>query len=61
MVDPYGIALPLREVYRSATDFAFKQVFTGATDYNTAVRQVLANIAKYGVRVVDYESAALVR
>ncbi|WP_312280790.1 phage minor capsid protein [Oscillibacter sp.] len=56
MVDPYGNALPLRDVYRSATDFAFKQVSTGATDYNTAIRQATRNIAKYGLRTIDYES-----
>jgi hypothetical protein len=56
MVDPYGNALPLQDVYRSATDFAFKQVSTGATDYNTAIRQATANLAKYGVRTIDYES-----
>ena len=56
MVDPFGNALPLQDVYRACTDFAFKQVFTGAADYNTAVRQATANLAKYGVRVIDYES-----
>ncbi|WP_312281747.1 phage minor capsid protein [Oscillibacter sp.] len=56
MVDPYGNALLLQDVYRSATDFAFKQVFTGATDYNTAIRQATRNIAKYGLRTIDYES-----
>lgn len=56
MVDPFGRALPLQDVYRSCTDFAFKQVVTGATDYNTAIRTACANIAKYGVRTIDYES-----
>ncbi len=56
MVDPYGNALPLQGVYRSATDFAFKQVSTGAADYNTAIRQATKNLAKYGVRTIDYES-----
>ena len=56
MVDPYGNALPLQDAYRSATDFAFKQVSTGATDYNTAIRQATRNIAKYGLRTIDYES-----
>ena len=35
MVDPFGKALPLQDIYRSCTDFAFKQVITGASDYNT--------------------------
>lgn len=56
MVDPYGKALPLQDVYRSATDFAFQQVFTGVTDYNTAIRRATANIAKYGLRTISYES-----
>lgn len=56
MVDPFGNALPLQDVYRSCTDFAFKQVATGATDYMTAIRQATANIAKHGVRVIEYES-----
>lgn len=56
MVDPYGKALPLQDVYRACTDFAFKQVITGATDYNTAIRQATKNLAEKGVRVIDYES-----
>ena len=56
MVDPFGRAMPLQAVYRSATDFAFTQVATGATDYNTAIREASRNIAKYGVRVIDYQS-----
>lgn len=56
MVDPFGQALPLQDVYRSCTDFAFKQVVTGVSDYNTAIRTACANIAKYGVRTIDYES-----
>lgn len=56
MIDPYGKALPLQDVYRSATDFAFQQVFTGVTDYNTAIRRATANIAKYGLRTINYES-----
>lgn len=56
MVDPYGKALPLRDVYRKCTDFAFEQVFTGAADYNTAIRRATRNLAKYGVRTIDYES-----
>lgn len=56
MVDPHGNALPLQDVYRSCTDYAFKQVITGATDYNTAVRRATKNLVDYGVRVIDYES-----
>lgn len=56
MVDPYGNALPLQDVYRNATDFAFQQVFTGAADYNTAIRRATSNIAKYGLRTINYQS-----
>ena len=56
MIDPYGKALPLQDAYRSCTDFAFKQVVTGATDYNTAIRQATENLAKQGIRTIDYES-----
>lgn len=56
MVDPYGQALPLQDVYRKTMDFAFEKVFTGATDYNTAIRQATANLAKYGVQTIDYKS-----
>ena len=56
MVDPHGKALPLQEAYRSCTDFAFKQVMTGATDYNTAIRRATKNLAEHGVQVIEYES-----
>jgi hypothetical protein len=56
MIDPHGTALPLQDVYRKSCDFAFEQVFTGAADYNTAIRRATANIAKQGVVSIDYES-----
>lgn len=56
MVDPFGNALPLQDAYRAATDFAFKQVVTGAADYNTAIRQATKNLADKGIQVIDYES-----
>ena len=56
MVDPYGNALPLQDAYRSCTDFAFKQVITGAADYNTAIRRATRNLAERGVQTIDYES-----
>lgn len=52
----YGHVQPLRDVYRQCMDYAFQQVFTGATDYNTAIRQATRNLADMGVRVIDYES-----
>lgn len=56
MVDPYGNALPLQDAYRSCTDYAFKQVITGAADYNTAIRRATKNLADQGVLTIDYES-----
>lgn len=56
MVDPYGNALPLQDAYRACTDFAFKQVVTGAASYTEAIRQATRNLAAKGVRVIDYES-----
>lgn len=56
MVDPFGNALPLQDAYRKCCDFAFEQVFTGAADYNTAIRRATKNLADMGVRVIDYES-----
>lgn len=56
MVDRSGVALPLQKAYRAAMGDAFEQVFTGAADYNTAIRKATANLATFGLRVVDYES-----
>lgn len=56
MIDPHGNALPLQDAYRACTDYAFKQVITGATDYNTAIRRATKQLADKGVRVIDYES-----
>lgn len=56
MVDPYGNPLPLQQAYRSAMDFAFEQVFSGAADMHTAVHLATRKMAAQGVRVIDYES-----
>lgn len=56
MIDAVGRAMPLQDVYRSCTDFAFKQVVTGATDYNTAIRKATKHLAERGVVTIDYES-----
>ena len=56
MVDPYGRAMPLKDVYNSCCDFAFNQVVTGAADYNTAIRRACKNLANQGLRTIDYES-----
>ncbi len=56
MVAQDGKAYPLQKVYQKTMDFAFEQVVTGATDYNTAIRQATKNLADMGVRVIDYQS-----
>ena len=56
MVDPFGNVLPLQEAYQKCMDLAYSQVATGATDYNTAIRNAVKNLSKYGIRSIDYES-----
>lgn len=51
MVDPYGRYQALPKAYCACTDYAFQQAFTGAADYNTAIRQACAGIAKHGVSI----------
>lgn len=53
---PDGTVHPLLEAYQQTTDFAFQQVFTGATDYNTAIRQACAKLATGGIKTIDYAS-----
>ena len=55
-VDPYGNAKELTEAYQSSCDYAFNQVTTGATDYNTAIRNATKNLADKGVVSIDYAS-----
>ena len=55
MVSPSGQLVPLADAYHECCDFAFKQVITGAADYNTAIRQACSGIVKHGVQVT-YES-----
>ena len=58
MISPYGQRLPLYDAYNACCDFAFKQVFTGAADYNTAVQMACRNLYQRGLVTVDYESGA---
>lgn len=55
-VTPYGRTEPLTRAYITACDFAFKQVVTGAASYTEAVRQATENLAKKGIRTINYES-----
>lgn len=46
----------LTSAYERAMDFAFMQVSTGATDYNTAIRRACAGLVRDGIQQIDYES-----
>lgn len=58
MISPYGQRLPLYDAYNAYCDYAFKQVFTGAADYNTAVETACRNLYRNGLVTVDYASGA---
>lgn len=53
---PDGVTTPLLEAYQKTTDYAFTQVFTGATDYNTAIARACSKLAAAGIRYIDYQS-----
>lgn len=55
-VGPDGNVHELTQAYQQACDFAFQKVSTGAQDYVSAVREATANLAKKGIRTIDYES-----
>jgi hypothetical protein len=51
-----GKATELTEAYRKSCDFAFEKIFTGAQDYNSAIRQAVKGLAEKGIQTIDYES-----
>lgn len=53
---PDGTVHPLLDAYQRTTDYAFQKVITGATDYNTAIRQACSKLAGSGVKYIDYAS-----
>ena len=55
-VGPDGQFSELTDAYQRSCDFAFEKVVTGAQDYNSAVRDATKELAKRGIRVLDYES-----
>ena len=55
-VGPDGKYRGLTQAYQQACDFAFQKVTTGAQDYISAVRDATRNLAKKGIRTIDYES-----
>lgn len=54
--DPYGNFKEYTDAYISSCDYAFNQIITGATDYNTAIRNATKNLADKGIHTIDYES-----
>lgn len=46
----------LSQSYIRATDYAFTQTVTGATDYNTAIRRACNGLAERGIITIDYAS-----
>ncbi|MGN0984121.1 MAG: phage minor capsid protein [Gemmiger sp.] len=56
MVAPDGKAYPLQKTYQKTMDAAFEKIFTGAQDYQSAIREATAQLAARGVLIIDYES-----
>lgn len=55
-VGPDGVCRELTDAYRNACDFAFQKVSLGAQDYESALRDATRNLAKKGIRYIDYKS-----
>ena len=51
-----GKVTGLTEAYRKSCDFAFEKVFTGAQDYNSAIREATKGLAEKGIQTIDYDS-----
>lgn len=60
--DTYGFKLPgkkamtLRKAYSQVIDKAIYEMQTGITDYNTALRQIVKQLADSGIRTINWES-----
>ncbi len=55
-IGPDGRFSKLTDAYQRSCDFAFEKVVNGAQDYNSAVRDATRELAKKGIRVLDYKS-----
>ena len=55
-IGPDGRFSELTDAYQRSCDFTFEKVVNGAQDYNSAVRDATRELAKKGIRVMDYES-----
>lgn len=56
MVDRSGNEMPLKRYYNSIMDDVFNRVSTGASDYNSAVRDACNALAERGVTSIGYQS-----
>jgi len=59
MVDRHGRELPLKRFYNNVMDDVFNRVSTGATDYNTAIRDASTALADRGVTSIGYQSGVI--
>jgi len=59
LVDRHGRELPLKRFYNNAMDDVFNRVSTGATDYNTAIRDASTALADRGVTSIGYQSGVI--
>ena len=55
-VGPDGRFDELTGAYQRTCDFAFEKVANGAQDYSSVVREATKELAKQGIRVMDFES-----
>ena len=55
-IGPDGRFHELTSAYQSSCDYAFEKVANGAQDYAGAVRDATRELAKRGIRVMDYET-----
>lgn len=50
---------PIAKYYQDAMDLAVMQIKSGATDYNTAIKQAVDRLSESGIRHVDYDSGVV--
>ena len=55
-VGPDGRFHELTSAYQRSCDYAFEKVANGAQDYASAVRDATRELAKHGIRTMDYET-----
>lgn len=50
---------PIAKYYQDSMDLAVMQIKSGATDYNTAIKQAVDRLSESGIRHVDYDSGVV--